>query len=347
PPLLHITLALLTILTGLDTLLVIKIFGTLVGALFVVSTFLLAKKITESDGIALWSALFVGVSAIAAWRTSGFVRPDGVALTLIPLLLYLWFTRREKLAFILSLALVLLHPLSAVMYAIILFIWFVVHVFQKKPYPTLIPFALLGMLAVFWAWVFSIGLPISSYASHISLDAGEFTSFPLLGFIIFSPLSWFFVAIGLWKAKPPFLLLVWFFVAILIGGAGVRLSAYWIPFFSIVAAYGVREVVRFIHPVKCGVAILGFFILVIGCVTVFMVMDGIQPYFSEGGKDAASFLRSYAHPQDSVLTTWDYGHVLAYYTGLPQVIDGYFEFAHELDERNAAMKTALSTSRCT
>lgn len=346
PPLLHVMLALLTILTGLETLLVIKLFGTFVGALFVVSVYLLAKKMTESNGIALWAAIFSAISAIAAWRTSGFVRPDGVALTLIPFLLYLWFTRREKMAFVLSLAMVLLHPLSTVFYAIILGSWFVVHFFQKKSYPVLIPFALVGMFIVFWLWVFSIGLPIQNYASSVSLEAGELSQFPLLGFILFSPLAWFFVAIGLWKGRMPLLLMVWFFVSILIGAIGVRLSLYWIPFFSIIAGYGLREVIRFIRPAQYGLAILGVFIVIVGAVSVYAIMNDVHPYFSESGESGARFLQSYASPTDSVLTTWDYGHVLAYYSGLPQVIDGYFEFAHELDARNAAMKKAMATSRC-
>ena len=47
-----------------------------------------------------------------------------------------------------------------------------------------------------------------------------------------------------------------------------------------------------------------------------------------------------------MLTAWDQGQVVGYYTGLPLVIDGYFEFAHELEARNDAAKKVLASSKC-
>ena len=53
-----------------------------------------------------------------------------------------------------------------------------------------------------------------------------------------------------------------------------------------------------------------------------------------------------AQPGDPVLAIWDQGHVLGYYTGLPMVVDGYFEFAHELEARSESSRQALASSDC-
>jgi hypothetical protein len=48
----------------------------------------------------------------------------------------------------------------------------------------------------------------------------------------------------------------------------------------------------------------------------------------------------------NVFSIWDRGHPLAELGKRKVVIDGYFEFAKELDERNNAMKEIASTSDC-
>ncbi len=347
PPLLHIMVGFLAALTNTDALVVLKFFGIVVGALFAVSTYLLAKLFSRSHSIALWSALFAGLASIAIFRTAGHTRPDGVALALIPFLLFLWLTRRSTWAFVLSLALVLLHPLSAVVYGILLGVWLVWGLLRKISFPILLPFAMLGMVVLFFAWVWSVGLPFSNYASHVSLEASELAQFPLLAFILYFPLAWIFAAVGATKTKLPLLLISWLGVGIALGALGMRFSMYFIPFFSIAAGFGIIWVVSKLIPDKRTIPVfLGLF-LILGFISIFVAMSSIHPYVKESEKPAIDFLRENGLPGDAILPAWDQGHVLAYYTKLPVIIDGYFEFAHELEARNDARKNVQYSSNCT
>ena len=88
------------------------------------------------------------------------------------------------------------------------------------------------------------------------------------------------------------------------------------------------------------------FVVVVGMAGVFTAMSGESAYYSQSELNAIRYLGTHAVPGSSVLAMWDQGHVLAYYTHLPVVIDGYFEFAHELEARNNAMRTAWQTGDC-
>lgn len=346
PPLLHILVGFFSIITNTDAMLVLKVFGILLGGLLVVSTYLLARLFSRSHSIALWSALFVGLSNIVIYRTAAHTRPDGVAIALIPFLLYLWLTRREKLAFILSLAMVLLHPLSAVVYAIFLSCWFVWGILRKISFPILLPLALVGMAVVFFAWVYTIGLPFSDYGSKLSLEASELAQFPIVAFVLFFPLSWIFATLGVWKTKLPLLLVTWLTIGIALGAMGMRFSMYFVPFFSIAAGFGVNWVFTKLIPDKRTLPVFLALFLLLGFVSVYTVMDGIRPYVRDSERPALDFLRENGKPGDAILSAWDQGHVLTYYTHLPVVIDGYFEFGHELEARNDASKNVFASSKC-
>lgn len=346
PPLLHMMVGLLAALSNTDALLVLKVFGVLVGALSVVSVFLLARHFSKSTSIALWSAFFAGLSNILIFRTAAHTRPDGLAIALIPFILYLWFSRREKWAAVLSIALVLLHPLSAVFFGILLGAWFALGVFRRVSFSILLPFTMLGMVVVFFLWVASIGLPLADYHSNLLSEASELVPFTLLSFVIFFPLSWMFALVGGLKTKPPLLLLVWLGVGIVLATFGMRFAMYFIPFFAILAGFGVSWVFSKLFPDPRTFPVFTILFLFLATISLFVVVDSIRPYVHAGEHPALDFLRAQGNPGDAVLASWDQGHVLAYYTNLPVVIDGYFEFAHELDERNAAWKNVLSSSNC-
>ncbi len=346
PPVLHLLTGLLSAGSGVDSLIVLKFLGIFIGGLMVFSAFLLGRSLSGSVSIGAWAGFFSSLSVMAIWRTSGFTRPDGLALMLIPFLLYLWLTRRSLLAFILSMGMVLLHPLSAVIYALLLGSYFLLSLVEKKRVSFWIPFALGGMLLTFFLWVSSIGLPLSNYASHVSLEASELVKFWLLGLILFFPLSWAFNFVGAWRARLPSVIVLWVILTLGIASLGMRLSIYMIPFLGILGAYGVDYIIREFRSHRVLLPSLAFFVIALGFVTVYLTMSGVDPYYSLSERATIDHLSAEAVPHSSVLTIWDQGHVLAYYTGLPMVVDGYFEFAHELDERNAAAKDPLQSGRC-
>ncbi len=346
PPVLHVLTGILSLVTGQDSLIVLKFLGILIGALMVISVFLLAFSLSRSVSLASWAGFFASLSIMGIWRTSGFTRPDGLALMLIPFLLYLWITQRSKLATVLSIGMVLLHPLSAVVYAATLGVYFLVSLVERKRVSFWIPIALVGMLITFFLWVFSIGLPLSNYASHVSLEASELTKFWLLGLILFFPLSWAFNFVGAWKAKLPTVLIVWVALTLGIGSLGMRLAIYMIPFLGILGAYGITHLIQTFRAQKIFLPALSVFVIILGLATVYLSMNGVNPYYSPAERVTIDHLGQNAIPGSSVLAIWDQGHVLAYYTGLPQVVDGYFEFAHELDERVRVSKQFLQSTSC-
>jgi asparagine N-glycosylation enzyme membrane subunit Stt3 len=346
PPLLHVLIGSLAVVSGLSASIVLKIMGVLVGGLLVVSVYLLAAEVSKSKAIGLWSGLFAGVSSIAVWRTAGYLRPDSFALTLIPLLLYLWITKRELLAGVLSLAMVLLHPLSAVVYAVLLGSGWFWNWFRKKETSLIIPATLVGMFVLFWLWIFSIGLPFETYVSNISLEATELTSFLAMGYILFFPLTWAFAVAGVWKVKLPENLWIWCLITFAASLFGPRLASYFVPFYAILGAYGIFWVIGKLEVSNLAKKIFTIMVIMLGIATLWVAMEGIDPYVSGEEETALLFLKEYSVPGESVLTVWDQGHVVGYYTGLPLVIDGYFEFAHELDERNRAWKEAYQTNSC-
>lgn len=346
PPLLHILTGFLSSVLGVESMLVLKYVGVFVGGLFVLSTFLLARLFTRSFSIAAWAGFFAGLSNVAVFRTAAHTRPDGVALMLIPFLIYLWLTRREKLAFVLSLCLVLLHPLSAVVYAILLSSWFLLGLLRRFSFPLLLPFALVGMVIVFFAWVYTIGLPLSEYSSKLVFEASEIAPLAVISFVLFFPLSWAFALVGVSKGKFPELLSVWLLVSVALGVIATRFSMYFIPFFSILAAVGVSWIfTKLIHD-KRTLPVFAVLFLVLGSVSLYSMMDGMRPYVKSSEFPALDFLREHGKRSDAILSAWDQGHVLAYYSRKPVVIDGYFEFGHELEQRNESWKNALSSSTC-
>lgn len=347
PPMLHVLIAVVSIFSGLSVEIAYKWMGILVGALFGVSVFFLARYWSKSNGVALASALFAVLSSIAVLRTSGFLRPDGIATTLIPFILLLWLQRRSVMAMLLSILLVLVHPLSALALAALLGVLFVTSLVRKESVSPLIPVALLGMLGIFFAWMHLQGLQLANYASHVALTASEFSRFQLIDFFLLFPLAWafFFFALAQWK-KLPFPLLAWLLLSLAIGMMGTRLMVFALPFYAIVAGYGFMRVVEYAHRDEKAVAVFGVFFLLLGVVSVFAVMSSATPNLLPGEKAAAQWLFGYAQRGESVFSMWDNGHALAYYSHLPQVVDGYFEFAHELDARIDAMWAVHSTSSC-
>lgn len=346
PPLLHILVGLLAALSNTDALLVLKVFGLFAGALSVISVFLLARHMSKSTSIALWSSLFAGLSSILIFRTAAHARPDGLAIVFIPFILYLWLSHREKWGSVLSVLLVLLHPLSAVFLGVLLGAWFVLGVFRRVSFPILLPFTMLGMVAVFFLWVASIGLPLADYHSNLLSEASELVPFTLLSFILFFPLSWMFALVGGLKTKPPVLLLVWLGVSIVLATFGMRFAMYFVPFFAILAGFGVSWVFSKLLPDPRTFPVFTILFLILASVSLFGVVDSIRPYVHAGEHSALNFLRENGNAGDAILSSWDQGHVLTYYTNLPVVIDGYFEFAHELDARNSAWKNVLASSNC-
>ncbi|MDP2666084.1 MAG: hypothetical protein Q8P05_01115 [Candidatus Diapherotrites archaeon] len=346
PPLLHVLVGTLALLTGLSSLLVLKILGVLVGGLFVFAVYRLAHHLSQSQGMAVWSALFAGMTTIYAWRTAAFLRPDSLATLMIPFLLYLWVSRREIPALVGSVALVLLHPLSAVVYAFLLMGMLGVAMFRRHHVSLFLPLALVGMLLTFFLWIHSIGLPFSDYISPVSLDASELTPFWVLGIVLFFPFVWALGLAGLVKGKPHEYVLVWFFLAFIAAAFGMRLVNYLTPFLAILGGYGMMWVISHIHSLKRGLPILGGMMLLLGIVVVGQIMSAENPYVHPAEHAALTFIQTNTPSDAVILTIWDQGHVMTYYTKRPVVIDGYFEFAPDLDRRNAIMGEAFYSSNC-
>ena len=80
-------------------------------------------------------------------------------------------------------------------------------------------------------------------------------------------------------------------------------------------------------------------------IAVFMHVRSVGWFVPEPERDAMSWLG--ANPEAELLANqWDRGHPLVYLSGKPVVMDGYFEFAPDLDKRNSSMKVLAQSSDC-
>ncbi|MBI4043695.1 MAG: hypothetical protein HY393_02735 [Candidatus Diapherotrites archaeon] len=352
PALLHVALAGLSIFSGLSVFWVIKLFSALYGTLSVLGVFLVARRLFNAR-IALASALFVSATLLHVLRTDAFTRPDGMALAFIPFVLLAVLEHKWVLAYLSGIALVLLHPLSTIHILVFLLAWVVLTRVKKwGSGNTRVP--VLGLvLLVFGVWVlwaFSFGLPLENYASKLSFESSEFARFALLDFAVFFSVSWVFaLAVLVGRNKIPVeqtskaFLGLWLVVCLAFAFWGLRLGLYLSLPLSILAGLGLVHAFERVRPYyKAFVGVCAVLFLV----TLIAGLSARGPYQSLGEGRAMEWVKENTPFNASIFSAWDRGHQIAYFTRRPVVIDGYFEFAPQLVERNRSMWEIITTANC-
>lgn len=133
-PDMHLLTTVLTNITNVDVTQVFRFQEPLIGIIFFLGVFLLAKQITKNDAIALLSSLFASLSATIIFYQSEY-HPQGFAITIYIYILYLLFVLNssKKLPFrylflIFCFLFTLSHYFSPLFIAILLLLYLVVSV---------------------------------------------------------------------------------------------------------------------------------------------------------------------------------------------------------------------------
>ncbi len=343
-PLYHVIFAELYLFSELDFEFLLHLFPILYGLMGIFLVFVFARKIFN-EKIGLYSAFFLSTMMYHMIRTSGNSRPDGLALLLIPAVLYLIYTKKYKIAFLLGITQMILHPLSSFNLILFLLVWIVIA--KTKKIEIAVKKILLiieGMLLVFLLWLNSLPYHYSEYVSKVSFESSEMAKSTLFTQLTLMLYSWVFILIALFKTeKKNYFLIVWFMFELFYGVFGTRLGIFVSFPAAILAGQGFSIIIEKVKPYA---KIFFVLILFMGLMIYIPNVQFPGKSLSSTEKNAMKWLNEFTEKDINILSSWDRGHPLAEITKRKVVIDGYFEFAPQLNERNNSIKEISSTSDC-
>ncbi len=344
-PLYHTTIATFSIASSIDVLSLTPILPLIYGAMAVFLVFAFAKRFFKSDSIALFAALAIAIMPLHLMRSASYARPDTLALLLVPTVIFLIYINRFKLAGLLTVALALLHPLSALYLFLFLIVWMVIARISRTEFKfrNTVLLILIGTL-VWLLWLYSLPYSPAEYVSMVSFESAENAKPLILSIAVLFTFSWIFAAIGIAKikARENIFLLSWFGFSFLYAAFSMRLAIFLTIPMAILASFGfgvVFEKTRKFAP------ILFLILFVLSSMVLYNEVQGAGWFISPPERSAISWMSSL--PDETVIACrWDRGHPITYLSGKPVVMDGYFEFAPGLDERNKSMSAIPYISNC-
>ncbi len=343
PPLYHLSYALLNIVSSINISFLIQLFPAVYGILGILVVFIFARRLFD-ERTALFASFVLAIMPMHIVRTYSYARPDGLALLFVPAIIYLLYINREKIAALLSIALVLLHPLSTLYLLTFLIFWVIVFKVKGKQIHAKKFFSIILLVfVVFLLWLFSQNYPFTEYVSFTSFESSELTNLTLNSIFSFFTFSWLFVLIGLFKLKNNLFLKSWFGFSLLYAVIGLRLAFFLTFPAAIIAGFALNFILQ---QVKKYQKPFFFLILILALITVIPRIDGIGKYIPDSEKSAMFWLKENSDENSSIASQWDRGHPLTRFASRKVVIDGYFEFAPGLEQRNASIHNIITTSNC-
>ncbi len=338
----HILFAFLFLFTAIPIDLLAMLLPALYGTMTVLIVYCFAKRLF-GEKTALFSAFSLALMGLHIARTASYARPDSLSLLIVPAVLFLVFRKKYFSATILSSAQVLLHPLSAMYLYLFLVGWIVFQRFKTGKWITQIfPIIFIPFL-LFVGWLAWFSLPIESYLSSTSLESSEMSSPSILSMIRLLLFSWIFILLGLKFVPKKYFLKFWFGFSFIYGLFSTRL----LLFFSLPAAIVAGRGLSFTSSKT--VSRKKFFYMLIFLLAVsslVFTLTSFNKFTSSSDRSALSWLGDNSLPSSVVASIWDYGHPITYFSSRQVLVDGYFEFAPQLEERNADSKTLFQSSDC-
>jgi hypothetical protein len=196
---------------------------------------------------------------------------------------------------------------------------------------------------VFLLWLVVLPYPITNYVSNVSLESSEMTKPLMLSFFVYFSIAWIFIVIGLLALKKHLFLKLWFLFSLFYGMFGTRLGIFVSFPAAILSAFGLEFILKKVHPYEKAF----FLILMVLCLIALVPgMFETHQLVKESEKSAMLWFNGFTPKDSSIMSSWDRGHPLAYFAQRKIVIDGYFEFAPGLKERNNSMKLLIRTNNC-
>ena len=350
-PLLHFILSFFAIFLNLKTKIGIlklgQILSCIFGCLAILLVYIALTNIEKKAAIV--GSFIIAIMPLHLVRTAAYLRPDSFALLLAAVILaYLFVKRNTGIAALAAFILPWLHPLSGILTILIITTTLFVKLIFKdlscseKNNAVFVSAALILSLLGF---LFAVPFQSYSIEDYINLKAimqsGEMHSFTIKEIFQYLPFSWIFIALGLAKNKSK-ALLGWFLGALLLCVISFRTSIHLSIIAGIIAAIGLTKSLEIIK--SSGLRPLAIVFLAILALFAILSFPHYSKFPSAEVEKSLIFLKSKKNA--SVISRWDSGHLITFFANKPVVIDGYFEFASQLNEREKASYEILSSSNC-
>jgi hypothetical protein len=335
-PLFHTMIASFSLLSGMEPSIAGKLLSLLSGILSVVLVFVFARKLTGNYNIAIMSSLFLTVMSPHVFRTFAYPRADSLSLFMIPLLLYLMLEKRFMLASVLAVPVAMLHPVLSM--GLIIFCMFITGFTSE--FRALAP----GAVAVAVFVLYMLLSPVSpAMPTSFYFSSAEFT-YPSVLFLFtgFFPAILFlaFPRVEISESYRFRFFAIWFAVTAIFAVLLLRFTIFVTMPLAILAGMGYNNFMkRFSKFAAPAVVIL----LLLLSYQVWYLSGRYGVFMSEADEQSLVWMR-YNTPGDSVvLSVWSLGHPVSQLSRRKNVMDGYWEFRTDLEERDEDIGTVMNT----
>lgn len=342
-PMYHTILATFSLLSGIQVDVLIFILSALFGVFGILVVFLFARKLFD-EKTAMYAAFILSVLGLHLIRTAGQSRPDGLALLIIPAILYLLYIERFKSAIALSVFQVLLHPLSTAFMLILIIAWVLFYKFKKIEIKSKY-FILLIIITVFvfLLWLFHLPYSWTDYVSKVSFDSAELSQLSIIALLFYTKEAWIFALLALIKLKNNLFLKFFFVASLAYALVGIRTSIFLSIPIALLAGWGLSFVFEKVKPYQ----------KIAFAVILMLVFISVAPGFLDKGtylslqdRQALFWIKDFTPTNAVIFAQWDLGHPITYLAQRITFMDGYFEFAPDVKQRNEAMNVLISSSNC-
>jgi len=342
-PILHISIAIFSMITTLPVPFAAQLLVAISGSIGVIVIYFIGKEFFN-EKIALFAAFALALTGLHITRTGGMIRPDGLAMLVIPLVIYFVYTQKYKYAGILSVILALLSKISSLYLAGFLLFWTAVSKFYKKDVNrAAIMWIVVLMALTYFLWFISLPYSINEFFSNYSFSSAEMSYFSLLSILFYFSFPWFFAIVGIAKVRSPIFLKIWILYSVLFALPGVRLGLFVTMPVALFAGAGIYFIYERISPYR---KVFFAFVLILAFIVSANELRTDKPYMTFEEQNAVMWIEENT-PDDAIIAArWDRGHPITYLADRKVVMDGYFEFAPDLEKRYNSINTLISSSNC-
>jgi asparagine N-glycosylation enzyme membrane subunit Stt3 len=223
-------------------------------------------------------------------------------------------------------------------------VWAIASRYLKLEFPRKAALAtVVGTFAVFLFWLFSLPYPLTDYLSSTSFESVELALTSVASLFAIFTFSWIFIVFALIKLKGHAFEKLWLFFSFAFLIIGFRLGIFMSMPAALFAGWGINFAWQKAKPYSKAFVII---LLLLAAITVMPKIAQQGLYVHKSERSAMVWIEG-STPLDATLAAqWDRGHPLTYYAKRKVVLDGYFEFAPGLEERNASIKNLMTTSDC-
>ncbi len=296
--------------------------------LIAIAAILIIAEISKKmfgEAASLFALFFAVIMPAYLIRTAAYGRPDCFALLLIPLLLF----GNLRMVPIAAIALSLVHPISALFAGVVLVAVLVVNFMFKKKIDKR---AVIYLVSAAFAALYYLRYPLEklrlahTFTTSSEMQAPGIFLLMLIGIVIV------FALVGIMPAikKRSSRLVVWFLAGLGAALYAIRGVIYFAPIVAVLGGAGLAVSVKKLKKLSLP------FVVFVFVVAIILVSDFNYNNLGTHSIRTEKALRwaEANTPRDSVfLSMWDRGHVITEVAKRKVVVDGYFEFVPDLDER--------------